>query len=136
MTKGQYSPLLILTAVEGYHEERRQNLRDTKRYVRNDRPQLGETSSRKQVHNRLPQIVVDQASIFHSGYDGSERVEKNHVGGFDGNVRAAAHCDTDISSLERGGIVDAVSRHANDVVALLKFLDDAKLLLGCGPVHC
>ena len=43
---------------------------------------------------------------------------------------ATAHRDADVRRLQRGGIVDAVAGHGDDLAVGLQRLDDAQLLLG------
>jgi hypothetical protein len=42
-----------------------------------------------------------------------ERVEENHIRSFDGNGGPRTHGDTNISSLQRGRIIDAIAGHCH-----------------------
>ena len=51
-------------------------------------------------------------------------------------MRAVTHCDTEVSVLEREGVVDAIARHRDAVIASLQRTDHRALLFGChAPEH-
>lgn len=56
--------------------------------------------------------------------------KEDNVGGGAGSVRGTLDSNTSISLLERGGIVDTVTGHGNEVATLLENLDDVVLVLG------
>ncbi|KAI6754560.1 hypothetical protein HG530_012312 [Fusarium avenaceum] len=63
--------------------------------------------------------------------DGGEGIQEDHISRLHGNVRATAHRNSDISSLERRSIVDTIASHGDNAV-VLELTDDTELLFGCG----
>ena len=56
---------------------------------------------------------------------------QNDVGDFQGHVgTGGAHGDADVGGGQRGGVVDPVADHRNDLVALAEPSDDGHLLIG------
>lgn len=117
-------------ATDDYHQERGEDLRDTKNNIGEHGPELGERARGEQVRNGLLEIVEDDATVLHRDDDGGEGVQQHHVRGFDGDVRAAAKCDPDVCCFEGGRVVDAVTGHPDEFVAALEFPHDAEFLLG------
>ena len=65
---------------------------------------------RTQVADELLSVVVDQSSLFYGFLNrGKVRIGKNHVSSEFGDVRAAAHCNTNICLLQSRGIIDTIS---------------------------
>lgn len=63
--------------------------------------------------------------------DGTETGGKeDDIGGRAGSVRGTLDGNTSIGLLERGGVVDTVTSHGNEVATLLENLDDVVLVLG------
>jgi hypothetical protein len=58
------------------------------------------------------------------------RGKEDDIGGRAGSVRGTLDGNTSIGLLERGGIVDTVTSHGNEVATLLQNLDDVVLVLG------
>ena len=80
----------------------------------------------------LAQVVPHDAVLLHGVHDGGEVVvDQDHLGGLAGDVRPLlAHGDAHVGSLERGGVVHAVVRHAGHLPLGLEGLHDADLVLG------
>ena len=73
----------------------------------------------------------DLAALVDGGDDGGEaRGGEDDVRGCLGGVRGARHRDPDVGPLERGGVVDPVPGHADQVPSVLQALDDPVLVLG------
>ncbi|KAI4162453.1 MAG: hypothetical protein LQ342_003868 [Letrouitia transgressa] len=119
---------LFVACVDDDYKEGRQDLREAEEDVGCDRLEFREGASRKQIRNRLFQIVKDDTAILHSFHYPTERVEENHIRGFDSDVGSAADGDTDIRGFEGWGVIRAFTCHADDFITSLQF--DAGFLVG------
>ena len=82
-----------------------------------------------QVTDELLHVGVDGAALLHSGHDGGEVVVgQDHLGGGLGHGSSGAHGDTDLGSLQGGGVVDTVSSHGGDLLHLLEILNNLRLV--------
>ena len=85
--------------------------------------EYGETACRKRnahaVIEECPEkILLDDAhgapcERKGAGRRGEIAAHQDDICAFDGDVRAAAHCNTDVRFFERGGVVDAVADHGD-----------------------
>ena len=75
--------------------------------------------------------VVDHAPAFaHAIDERRERVVPEHeVGRLAGNGRPAAHRDGNIGGVERGSVIDPVSRDRHEATGLASHLDEPALLV-------
>ena len=61
--------------------------------------------------------------------NGETFIEKNDISGRTGSISAIRHGDTNIGSLERGGVIDTITGHTNTVTGdSLKDLDDVEFM--------
>ncbi|PMB73754.1 hypothetical protein BM221_001179 [Beauveria bassiana] len=87
---------------------------------------LGDTVDNVGVH-----AVENLAGSLEGINDGTETGGKeDNIGGGSGSIRGTLDGDTSIGLLQRGGIVDTVTSHGNEVTTLLENLDDRVLVLG------
>ena len=82
--------------------------------------------------DELLDVLVDAAAFLDGRDDRGEVVIQQHdVGNLPRHVAAALpHGDTDVGALERWRVVDAVSRHGDDLTGILQRFDEAELVLG------
>ena len=85
----------------------------------------------------LHQVVVDPAAALDRRHDrGEVVVREDHVRGFLRHLGARdPHRDTDVRTLERGGVVDPVTGHRDDVAVPLQHVDEPHLVLRSDPGH-
>ena len=62
-------------------------------------------------------------------------VGEHDLGGLLGDLRAAAHGDADVGLLQRGGVVDGVAGHRDDLAGLLHQPGEANLVLRRDPAE-
>src|SRR5262249_24145831 len=81
--------------------------------------------------HRFLEVVVNPPPQTYRRDDGREVVVEQHERRrFSGNIRsAAAHRYTDVSGLQRGRVIDAVSGHRDDFTVRLQRFNELKLLL-------
>merc|ERR550539_1534517 len=84
-----------------------------------------------QITDELLHVGVDSAALLHSGHNGGEVVVgQDHLGGGLGHGGAGAHGDTDLGSLQGGGVVDSVTSHGGDLLHLLEIINNLGLVEG------
>ncbi len=103
----------------------------TKYDIRHDWPKLRERACRKQVRNRLLQIIKHHPSVLHRFNNRAEALQKNHIRRLNRNVGPAAQSNSYISSFQRRGIINPITSHADNLVTALEFMHDAQFLLWC-----
>ena len=84
----------------------------------------------QQISQELADVVQNAAPLTHGLDDGGEViVRQNHFGGLLGHLGTRhAHRNADVGRFQRGRIVDAVTRHGDDVAVSLQRVDDAQLV--------
>ena len=109
------------------HKKTRQDLGKAENNIREHWPELRERTRRKQVGNCFLEVVEYDSAVL-NGFDNCrEGFEKNHVGGFDGNVGAGTEGYANVCCFQGGSVVYTVAGHADDFVTTLEFADDAEL---------
>merc|ERR1711971_862682 len=84
-----------------------------------------------QVADELLHVGVDSAALLDGGDNGGEViVSKDHLRGGLGHSGSGAHGDTNLGSLEGGGVIDTVTSHGGDLLLLLQVLDNLGLVEG------
>ena len=85
---------------------------------------------RKRVRDGLLEVVKDETTFFDTIHDGGEVViHENHVSRFLGNILTGdTHGDTDVTLLERRGVVDAITGDGDNFAASLAVFDDQELV--------
>ena len=114
------------------HKKRAEDLGQAEDDIGHDGPELAEGAGGQEVADGFLEVVEDHAAVEDGLHNGGEGFQQDHIGGFDGDVGAAARCDADVGLLEGGSVVDAVARHGHEVFPCLVFLDDAQFLFGGG----
>ena len=106
--------------------QRRRNLGGDVAQERRDFRNVG----RKRVRDGLLEVVKDETTFFDTIHDGGEVViHENHVSRFLGNILTGdTHGDTDVTLLERRGVVDAITGDGDDFAASLAVFDDQELV--------
>ena len=75
-------------------------------------------------------LLVDRAAELDGAHEGAEVVvDEDHLPGLLGDLAARPHRDADVGLLERGGVVDGVAGHRDDVAVLLHEPGEAQLVL-------
>ena len=87
---------------------------------------------RQEVPEKLADVLVDRSPLLDCTDDRREVVVCEHdVGRFLRDVGPGdSHRDADVRRLERGGVVDSVPGHRDDIAPSLQRLDDPQLVLG------
>ena len=80
-------------------------MRQAKDHICQHGPEFGEGTGGKEVSNCLLEVVEDDTAVLNGFDDGREGVEKDHIGGFDGDVGAGAKSNTDVCLLEGWGVI-------------------------------
>ncbi|MNX66381.1 hypothetical protein D3C86_974710 [compost metagenome] len=113
--------------------QRRQRRQRAAQDRRDDEQRLRQVGGQDEEYG-LFQVVVDAPALAHGiGDRGEVVVGQHHVGGFLGDLRALdAHGHADVGLLERGGVVDAVPRHADDFAQTLQRAHQAQLVFWAG----
>ena len=84
-----------------------------------------------EVTDELFHVVVDGASLFHSGHNGGEVIiSQDHLRGGLGHGGTGAHGDTDLGLLQGRGVVHTVTGHGCDLTVGLQVLYDLTLVGG------
>ena len=83
----------------------------------------------KHVKNELLDVIEHATTFLDSVENGGEVViSKDNIRGFLGDIRTSlTHGNTDISTLERGRVVDTVTCHGDEALATMKSLNHADL---------
>merc|ERR1719222_931280 len=105
-----------------------QSLGETESGGQEDADNLADVGG-NQITDELLHVGVDGTALLNGGHDGGEVVVgQDHLGGGLGHSGAGAHGDTDLGSLQGGGVVDTVTSHGGDLLHLLQILNDLGLV--------
>ena len=88
-----------------------------------------------QLHVRRDAPVDVAAEVDRAHERGEVVVGEHDLAGLLRDLGAAAHGDADVGLLERGGIVDRVAGHGDDLARLLHESGEADLVLGRDPAE-
>merc|ERR1712172_261593 len=84
-----------------------------------------------QVADKLLHVGVDGATLLDGGDNGGEVVvSEDHLRGGLGHSGSRTHGDTNLGSLQGGGVIDTVTSHGGDLLLLLQVLDNLGLVEG------
>ena len=89
----------------------------------------------KEVADKFPDVLINDPAFLDGGNQrGKVVVQKDHVGGFPGHIRAGnAHGNADVGFLDGGGVVDPVAGHGGDVAKAFVSSYDLQLVTGADP---